>query len=44
MRDEFGSSVLSNDRLEPCLEGGLEPGRDPGFEVLVGVIPLSNEK
>lgn len=40
MRDELPSSVLSSDRLEPCLDGGFEPGREPGFEVLVGVYPL----
>lgn len=40
MRDELPSSVLSNDKLEPWRDGGFEPGRDPGLEVLVGVYPL----
>lgn len=31
--------MLSNERLEPCRDGGFEPGRDPGFDVLVGVKP-----
>lgn len=40
MRDELPSSVLSSDRFEPCRDGGFEPGREPGLEVLVGVYPL----
>lgn len=39
MRLWLPSSALSNESVEPCLDGGFEPGRDPGLDVLVGVNP-----
>lgn len=33
MRDGVVSSVLSNDKVDPCLDGGLEPCRLAGLEL-----------
>lgn len=32
MRDGVASSVLSSDNVDPCRDGGFDPGREFGFE------------